>query len=237
MMAEAAGPRRPARLDAGAGAGQLPAPGGAHRQSRRAQLSGGEQQMLTIGRALMTNPALLILDEATEGLAPLMRAEIWRVIRLVKASGMACVIVDKNVTTLLDLGRAERHPRERPRRLQRPECGAEGAAGFDEHSSRNLTCRFSTSMASGSNTCSLPATRRTNRHSFSCTKAWAASQCGGIFRRRSLRPPAARRWSTAGAAMGTPIRSPVRAASIICITRRSACCRRFWRSSGSPPRS
>ena len=67
------------------------------------RLSGGEQQMLTIGRALMTNPSLLILDEATEGLAPLMRAEIWRVIRLVKASGMACVIVDKNVTTLLDL--------------------------------------------------------------------------------------------------------------------------------------
>jgi branched-chain amino acid transport system ATP-binding protein len=67
------------------------------------RLSGGEQQMLTIGRALMTNPALLILDEATEGLAPLMRAEIWRVIRLVKASGMACVIVDKNVTTLLEL--------------------------------------------------------------------------------------------------------------------------------------
>jgi branched-chain amino acid transport system ATP-binding protein len=68
-----------------------------------ARLSGGEQQMLTIGRALMTNPSLLILDEATEGLAPLMRAEIWRVIRLLKASGMACVIVDKNVTTLLDL--------------------------------------------------------------------------------------------------------------------------------------
>ncbi len=67
------------------------------------RLSGGEQQMLTIGRALMTNPSLLILDEATEGLAPLMRAEIWRVIRLVKASGMACVIVDKNITTLLDL--------------------------------------------------------------------------------------------------------------------------------------
>jgi branched-chain amino acid transport system ATP-binding protein len=68
-----------------------------------ARLSGGEQQMLTIGRALMTNPSLLILDEATEGLAPLMRAEIWRVIRLLKAAGMACVIVDKNVTTLLDL--------------------------------------------------------------------------------------------------------------------------------------
>jgi branched-chain amino acid transport system ATP-binding protein len=67
------------------------------------RLSGGEQQMLTIGRALMTNPRLLILDEATEGLAPLIRHEIWGVIRLLKKSGLASVIVDKNVTTLLDL--------------------------------------------------------------------------------------------------------------------------------------
>jgi branched-chain amino acid transport system ATP-binding protein len=67
------------------------------------RLSGGEQQMLTIGRALMTNPTLLILDEATEGLAPLMRQEIWRVIRRLKQDGLATVIVDKNITTLLDL--------------------------------------------------------------------------------------------------------------------------------------
>jgi branched-chain amino acid transport system ATP-binding protein len=67
------------------------------------RLSGGEQQMLTIGRALMTNPKVLILDEATEGLAPLMRQEIWRVIRLLKQDGLATVIVDKNVTTLLEL--------------------------------------------------------------------------------------------------------------------------------------
>lgn len=67
------------------------------------RLSGGEQQMLTIGRALMTNPKVLILDEATEGLAPLMRQEIWRVIRLLKQDGLAVVIVDKNVTTLLDI--------------------------------------------------------------------------------------------------------------------------------------
>ena len=67
------------------------------------RLSGGEQQMLTIGRALMTNPNVLILDEATEGLAPLMRQEIWRVIRLLKQEGLATVIVDKNITTLLDL--------------------------------------------------------------------------------------------------------------------------------------
>lgn len=60
------------------------------------QLSGGEQQMLTIGRALMTNPRLLILDEATEGLAPLIAQEIWRIIRLIRETGIATVLVDKN---------------------------------------------------------------------------------------------------------------------------------------------
>ena len=60
------------------------------------QLSGGEQQMLTIGRALMTNPDLLILDEATEGLAPLIAREIWRICRLVRDTGISSVIVDKN---------------------------------------------------------------------------------------------------------------------------------------------
>jgi branched-chain amino acid transport system ATP-binding protein len=69
------------------------------------QLSGGEQQMLTIGRALMTNPDLLILDEATEGLAPLIAREIWQIIRDIRQSGIATVIVDKNhrvVTSLAD---------------------------------------------------------------------------------------------------------------------------------------
>ena len=66
-------------------------------------LSGGEQQMVAIGRALMTNPELMILDEATEGLAPLIRKEIWDVIRLIKASGIATLVVDKNVNVLLDL--------------------------------------------------------------------------------------------------------------------------------------
>ncbi|HRP96612.1 MAG TPA: ABC transporter ATP-binding protein [Rhodocyclaceae bacterium] len=69
------------------------------------QLSGGEQQMLTIGRALMTNPDLLILDEATEGLAPLIVREIWRVIATIRDSGIATVVVDKNhaaVTALTD---------------------------------------------------------------------------------------------------------------------------------------
>ena len=69
------------------------------------QLSGGEQQMLTIGRALMTNPDVLILDEATEGLAPLIAREIWRICSLIKASGISSVIVDKNwkhVTQITD---------------------------------------------------------------------------------------------------------------------------------------
>lgn len=60
------------------------------------QLSGGEQQMLTIGRALMTNPDVLILDEATEGLAPLIAREIWRICAVIRASGISSVIVDKN---------------------------------------------------------------------------------------------------------------------------------------------
>lgn len=64
------------------------------------QLSGGEQQMLSIGRALMTNPVLLILDEATEGLAPLIAQEIWRIIRTIRESGIAAIIVDKNFAAL-----------------------------------------------------------------------------------------------------------------------------------------
>ena len=71
------------------------------------QLSGGEQQMLAIGRALMTNPKLLILDEATEGLAPLVRAEIWRVLAALKAEGLAILVIDKNLEALGRL--ADRH--------------------------------------------------------------------------------------------------------------------------------
>src|SRR5215475_10847270 len=64
------------------------------------QLSGGEQQMLAIGRALMTNPDLLILDEATEGLAPLVRQDIWATIRRLRSSGVAVLVVDKDIETL-----------------------------------------------------------------------------------------------------------------------------------------
>jgi branched-chain amino acid transport system ATP-binding protein len=71
------------------------------------QLSGGEQQMLAIGRALMTNPELLILDEATEGLAPIIRNEIWNVLRKLKRGGQSILIVDKNLKVLARL--ADRH--------------------------------------------------------------------------------------------------------------------------------
>ena len=71
------------------------------------QLSGGEQQMLTIGRALMTNPSLLILDEATEGLSPLIRQEIWTALATVRAEGMAILVIDKNLRPLLEL--CDRH--------------------------------------------------------------------------------------------------------------------------------
>lgn len=64
------------------------------------QLSGGEQQMLAIGRALMTNPQLLILDEATEGLAPLVRAEIWKCLNVLKNCGHSILVIDKNVRAL-----------------------------------------------------------------------------------------------------------------------------------------
>jgi branched-chain amino acid transport system ATP-binding protein len=72
-----------------------------------ALLSGGEQQMLAIGRALMTNPRLLILDEATEGLAPLVREEIWSVLNRLKAQGQAILVIDKNVDRLARI--ADRH--------------------------------------------------------------------------------------------------------------------------------
>jgi branched-chain amino acid transport system ATP-binding protein len=71
------------------------------------QLSGGEQQMLAIGRALMTNPKLLILDEATEGLSPLLRQEIWTCLAKLKREGQAILVIDKNVGALIKL--ADRH--------------------------------------------------------------------------------------------------------------------------------
>ena len=75
--------------------------------SMASQLSGGEQQMLAIGRALMTNPRLLILDEATEGLAPLVRAEIWQCLTRLKSAGQSLLVIDKNVETLIRI--ADRH--------------------------------------------------------------------------------------------------------------------------------
>jgi branched-chain amino acid transport system ATP-binding protein len=82
---------------------ELLPPLAARARSMGATLSGGEQQMLAIGRALMTNPRLLILDEATEGLAPLIRAEIWRCLERLKASGLSLLLIDKHVEALTRL--------------------------------------------------------------------------------------------------------------------------------------
>jgi branched-chain amino acid transport system ATP-binding protein len=73
------------------------------RRQSGAKLSGGEQQMLAIGRALMTNPRLLVLDEATEGLAPLIRAEIWQVMARLRAEGQAILLIDKNLAAVMRL--------------------------------------------------------------------------------------------------------------------------------------
>lgn len=73
------------------------------RNQMAVSLSGGEQQMLAIARALMTNPRLLILDEATEGLAPLIRREIWSVLRQLKQTGLSILLVDKTLSELLDV--------------------------------------------------------------------------------------------------------------------------------------
>jgi branched-chain amino acid transport system ATP-binding protein len=80
---------------------------GGRRHQFGGELSGGEQQMLAIARALMTNPELLILDEATEGLAPIVRSEIWKVLRKLKRGGQSILIVDKNLKALARL--ADRH--------------------------------------------------------------------------------------------------------------------------------
>jgi len=83
-------------------------PGIAERRTNMGnQLSGGEQQMLAVGRALMTNPRLLILDEATEGLAPLIRQEIWNTLEKLKEAGQSILVVDKNVDALARI--ADRH--------------------------------------------------------------------------------------------------------------------------------
>jgi branched-chain amino acid transport system ATP-binding protein len=80
-------------------------PGLAQRRSHGGnQLSGGEQQMLAIGRALVTNPELLILDEATEGLAPLVREEIWQALQQLRGRGLAMIVIDKYVRRLVAIG-------------------------------------------------------------------------------------------------------------------------------------
>src|SRR3989442_651878 len=82
-------------------------PNGARQRMLGATLSGGEQQMLAIGRALMTNPRLLVLDEATEGLAPLIRGQIWQCLARLKDSGLSILLIDKHVEVVTRL--ADRH--------------------------------------------------------------------------------------------------------------------------------
>jgi branched-chain amino acid transport system ATP-binding protein len=77
------------------------------RDSMGNQLSGGEQQMLSIGRALMLNPSLMILDEATEGLAPLVQDEIWTCLKKIKEAGLSILVIDKDIAALLEM--ADRH--------------------------------------------------------------------------------------------------------------------------------
>jgi branched-chain amino acid transport system ATP-binding protein len=81
------------------------------------QLSGGEQQMLAVARALMTNPKLLILDEATEGLAPLIRKEIWQALAMLKTNGHAILVIDKNLDALMKTGRPPLHHGKRSGRV------------------------------------------------------------------------------------------------------------------------
>jgi branched-chain amino acid transport system ATP-binding protein len=96
------------------------------------QLSGGEQQMLAIGRALMTNPRLLLLDEATEGLAPLIRQDIWRCLARLKQTGLSILVIDKNVGALTRV--ADRHFLiERGRVVWTGDSGALAAAPDVQH--------------------------------------------------------------------------------------------------------
>ena len=92
-------------------------------------LSGGEQQMLAIGRALMTNPKLLILDEATEGLAPLIREEIWNCLSMLKGRGQSVLVIDKNVANLATHRRPPLHHRARPHGVDGDERAVDRGAG------------------------------------------------------------------------------------------------------------
>ena len=99
------------------------------------QLSGGEQQMLAIGRALVTNPRLLILDEATEGLAPLIREEIWRCLGVLRDAGQTILVIDKYVDRLIPIADRHADPRARPR-------GVAAAARRELDADRGLWHRY-----------------------------------------------------------------------------------------------
>ena len=113
-------------------------------------LSGGEQQMLAIGRALMTNPRLLILDEATEGLAPLIRDEIWNCLSMLKARGQSVLVIDKNVEHLTRICRPPLHHRARPRGVERHVGSIDRRARSAASVSRDLTAAVRISAAARS---------------------------------------------------------------------------------------
>ena len=129
------------------------------------QLSGGEQQMLAIGRALMTNPKLLILDEATEGLAPLIRAEIWACLARLKAEGQAILLVDKHLEALTRI--ADRHV-----------VIEKGHVGVDRH----LGGAGRRSDACGSGICRFDDMRHCERQRSGIPPSNTSKRCAGLLR-------------------------------------------------------
>ena len=116
-----------------------------------AQLSGGEQQMLTIGRALMTNPDMILIDEATEGLAPLVAQDIWRTLETIKAEGVAAIVVDRDVRKPLAHRRPDDFAVEGDGGVFGYAGGARGAAGVAGEISRGLSCHSGTREARARN--------------------------------------------------------------------------------------
>ena len=146
------------------------------------QLSGGEQQMLSIGRALMTNPRLMILDEATEGLAPLIVAEIWRVIADIRATGIATLIVDRDYRKVLGAHRPRGGDGEGPHRAARRVGRAGGRAGRAGGTARRVIDRARAAIAKPRTECQNSALPRRNampshRSPLPRRRIYAASAC------------------------------------------------------------
>ena len=170
------------------------------------KLSGGEQQMLTIGRALMTNPDLLILDEATEGLAPQIAQEIWRIVDDIRTPRHR----DADRRQELRGGHRDRQPQRDPREGARGVRGrqrdAARAAGASAQASRGLTCSFAHVGGHRLEYERIEVRRRTGRRWCCSTKDSDPSPCGANFPAASRTPPAATRSSIRATATATPIR-------------------------------